>query len=161
MKTSLRFLAGGISGLLLAGLAVAPAAAAAAPAADRTSAAEARRVDRVPTPDARLVLLLRLRRMHHCGPAAGLRPAERAHHRDRPAAGEGPRPAEQDRQPVPQPGRAGRFGHVDRALRAVLPRLGGGRQVRPGRLRPARHRLQRQRASASATPGSRPRSWPG
>jgi len=48
------FLAGGISGLLLAGTvagAVAgPAAAAAAPAAARTSAVEARRVDRVPTP---------------------------------------------------------------------------------------------------------------
>ena len=50
MKASLRFLAAGISGLLVAGLAVAPTAAAAAPAADRTSAAEARRVDRVPTP---------------------------------------------------------------------------------------------------------------
>jgi pimeloyl-ACP methyl ester carboxylesterase len=57
MKASLRFLAGGISGLLVAGLAAAPAtaapatAAAAPAAADRTSAAEARRVDRVPTPE--------------------------------------------------------------------------------------------------------------
>jgi pimeloyl-ACP methyl ester carboxylesterase len=50
MRVSRRFLAGGISGLVLAGLAAAPATAAPAPTADTTSAAEAARVDRVPTP---------------------------------------------------------------------------------------------------------------
>ena len=50
MRSTLRFLAGGVSGLLLVGLAAVPAGAATAPAAGRTSAAEARRVDRVPTP---------------------------------------------------------------------------------------------------------------
>jgi pimeloyl-ACP methyl ester carboxylesterase len=57
MRAYVRFLAGSISGLVLAGPAAVPIAApaAAAPAttaagADRTSAAEARRVDRVPTP---------------------------------------------------------------------------------------------------------------
>ncbi|MEV6630718.1 alpha/beta hydrolase [Actinoplanes sp. NPDC051470] len=50
MRATHRFLAGGIAGLLITGLAAVPASAAAAPAADRTSAAEARRVDRVPTP---------------------------------------------------------------------------------------------------------------
>ncbi|MFG1608230.1 alpha/beta hydrolase [Actinoplanes sp. NPDC049265] len=50
MRATLRFLAGGIAGLVVAGLAAVPATAAAAPAADRTSAAEARRVDRVPAP---------------------------------------------------------------------------------------------------------------
>ncbi|WP_255292762.1 hypothetical protein [Micromonospora sp. WMMA1996] len=53
MPRAIRSLAAtGIAGVLLAGPAVAPAAAATPqpPAYDRTSAAEARRVDRVPTP---------------------------------------------------------------------------------------------------------------
>jgi pimeloyl-ACP methyl ester carboxylesterase len=50
MRASLHLIAGGITGLLLIGLAVTPATAAAAPVADRTSTAEARRVDRVATP---------------------------------------------------------------------------------------------------------------
>ncbi|MCA2215976.1 alpha/beta hydrolase [Jidongwangia harbinensis] len=57
MRASVRFLAGSLSGLVLAGLTAVPivALAAAAPAptaaaADRTRADEARRVDRVPTP---------------------------------------------------------------------------------------------------------------
>ena len=53
MPRSIRSLAAtGIAGVLLAGPAVAPAAAATPqpPAHDRTTAAEARRVDRVPTP---------------------------------------------------------------------------------------------------------------
>jgi pimeloyl-ACP methyl ester carboxylesterase len=51
MRASRRFLTAGVSALVLAGLVVAPATtAAAAPAADRTSAAEAARVDRVPAP---------------------------------------------------------------------------------------------------------------
>lgn len=52
MRTIVRLLAGAVCGTVLTGLVVVPAAAsvAAAPRADRTSAVEARRVDRVPTP---------------------------------------------------------------------------------------------------------------
>jgi pimeloyl-ACP methyl ester carboxylesterase len=52
MRATIRLLAGGICGTVLVGLAVIPAAAPASAAAraDRTSAVEARRVDRVPTP---------------------------------------------------------------------------------------------------------------
>ena len=42
--------------------------------------------------------------------------------RDRAAAGQGPRPEEQDRQPLREPGRPGRLGHRDGPGRAVLPR---------------------------------------
>ncbi len=94
-------------------------------------------------PEAALVRLLRLGAVRHREGAARLRQAARQAGLGRPAPGEGQGPEAPHRQPLREPGRAGRIGGHHGAGRAVLPQRRRARPLRRGRHGPARHRLQR------------------
>ena len=108
--------AAAIAGLVLTGSAVVPATAAAATpgwgpptTSDRTSAAEARRVDRVPTPKLGWYDCYGIRRVRRPSGCRGTTTSPRAQDRDRPAPDQGDGPAAPDRQPLPQPRRPRRL----------------------------------------------------
>ncbi len=96
-----------------------------------------------PDPEDRVGRMPDQGRVRHGTTAAGLRRAERAQDRDRPAAGQGSGPEAQAGHPVPQPGRARRIGDGDRVPRVHLPEPGRAGPLRHRGRRPAGDQLQR------------------